>query len=112
MLKKTDSHLNSVLFTTIMKGFGNQECFEEATSFFESIKQYTHLHNIIITYNCQLDILVRKGDMNEAEKLFKEIERVFGADLISYSTLIKGLCYNERKKEAFEYLKELMCSKQ
>lgn len=50
--------------------------------------------------------------MNEAEKLFKEIERVFGADLISYSTLIKGLCYNERKKEAFEYLKELMCSKQ
>lgn len=30
--------------------------------------------------------------MNEAINLFEEIDQNYGVDLISYSTLIKGLC--------------------
>ncbi|MCC6448005.1 MAG: hypothetical protein IT215_04905 [Chitinophagaceae bacterium] len=44
-------------------------------------------------------------------KLFEEIENSFGADLISYSTIIKALCHCNRKILALEYLKKMIKSK-
>ena len=38
-----------------------------------------------------LDIYCSMEEHETAEKLFQEIEKTFGADLISYSTIIKGL---------------------
>lgn len=66
---------------------------------------------MIITYNCALDIYAHNKDMDSAIALFEEIEKNFGADLISYSTIIKALTSNDRKVVALEYLKKMIKSK-
>lgn len=63
---------------------------------------------MIITYNCGLDALARQSRLDDAEKLFAEIEKTYGADLISYSTMIKALCVADRKEKAMEILKRMI----
>lgn len=109
-LKSSNVNMNSIVFTTIIKGFINAQAYNDAIKFFTDIKHYTDLPGMIITYNCALDLYVRKGDIGSASILFKEVERLYGADLISYSTIIKGLCQAEKKSEALEYIKRMMSS--
>lgn len=107
-LKNTNSNMNSIVFTTIIKGYMNSESYDKAIQFFNSIRPLTELPGMIITYNCMLDLYVKKNDMKTAEALFVEIEERFKADLISYSTIIKGLCNNGRKEEAWQYIQKMM----
>jgi len=107
-LKNSNVNMNSIVFTTIIKGYINSQSYNEAIKFFNEIKHYVDLPGMIITYNCALDLYVRKGDIANASILFKEIEKLYGADLISYSTIIKGLCQAEKKNEALEYIKKMM----
>lgn len=109
-LRDSKVNLNSIVFTTMIKGFINQEMFDEAIRFFEGIKDNTDLPGMIITYNCMLDLYVKKNDLKSAVELFKDIDKLFGSDLISYSTIIKGLCMAERKVEAFDYIKKMLAS--
>lgn len=90
-------NLNSIVFTAIMKGFMNRNKFDDTIEFFNQIKEMKDLPGMIITYNCALDSLVRREQINEAVSLFAEIDQKFGADLISFSTLVKGLCSSNRK---------------
>lgn len=46
---------------------------------------------MIITYNVALDLYHNAKAYDQAMSLFEEIDKNFGADLISYSTIIKGL---------------------
>ena len=39
-LQNSKLNLNSIVFTTIIKGFINVEAYKEAIEFFEEIKQY------------------------------------------------------------------------
>jgi pentatricopeptide repeat domain-containing protein 1 len=107
-LKSTNANLNSIVFTTIIKGYMNSEHYDKAIHFFNSIRPLVDLPGMIITYNCMLDLYVKKNDMKIAEALFQEIEERFKADLISYSTIIKGLCNNGRKEEAWQYIQKMM----
>lgn len=66
---------------------------------------------MVITFNCALDVYVRKGLIRESIDLFEEIDTIFKADLISYSTLIKGLCKGNMKGTALEYIKRMINSK-
>lgn len=108
ILKKSEINLNSIVFTTIIKGFIRSEAYEEALGFFNEVKMHQDLSGMIITYNCALDVMVRKKDIVEALKLFEEIDAVFKADLISYSTIIKGLCQNGQLPKALEYVKTMI----
>lgn len=108
--KNAKMSMNSIVFTTIMKGFLKADRFDDALSFFESIRCHKQLTGMIITYNCALDCLVRKGDISSAVKLFREIDHLYKADLISYSTIIKGICATPRKIEALDYLKRMLNS--
>lgn len=107
-LKNSNSNMNSIVFTTIIKGYMNSENYDKAISFFQSVRPLVDLPGMIITYNCMLDLYVKKNDMKAAEELFREIDTRFKADLISYSTIIKGLCNNNRKEEAWEYIQQMM----
>lgn len=109
-LKHTKLNQNSIVYTTIIKGLIKVEKFDQAIEFFESIKEHRDLTGMIISYNCALDVLVRKGDIAAAMKLFEEIDRIYKADLISYSTIIKGLCTANKKVEAFEQMKKMLVS--
>lgn len=63
---------------------------------------------MIITFNCALDIYSNNLDTQSAIKLFEEIDQFFGADLISYSTIIKATCKADIKNVALEYVKRLV----
>lgn len=108
ILKNAKLNMNSIVFTTILKGYIKKEDYNGAMSFFNSIKEHKNLSGMIITYNCALDVLVRKGEIQKALDLFTEINENFKVDIISYSTIIKGLCLANRKNEAFSYIKELI----
>jgi len=101
-------NFNSIVFTTVVKGFIKSRAYKEALNFFERIKKNTDLPGMIITFNCALDVMVKMQDIRSALSLFREIDSVFGADLISYSTIIKGLCQNGRKSEALEQVKSMI----
>lgn len=55
-MKEHYFNMNSIVFTTIIKGFIKSRKYKEALTFFSSIKHYTNLPGMIITYNCALDI--------------------------------------------------------
>ena len=108
VLKKTQSNLSSIVFTTLLSGYIKANKYSEGIEFFNSIKHHKNLTGMLITYNCALDALVRMNDMEKAYNLFEEIENTFNADIISYSTIIKGLCQNGRKKDALECTKSMV----
>ena len=101
---------NSIVFTTIIKGYINAKDYKKALEFFGKVKHYTELPGMIITYNCALDIYANIQDIEGAIGLFEEIEKYYEADLISYSTLIKALCNTGKKPLAMEYLKKMVRS--
>ncbi len=110
-LQKNSHNLNSIIFTTIIKGLINAEALQEAKNFFSEVKIHKNLPGMIITYNCALDVLARTGDIDEALSLFKFINDTYTADLISYSTIIKALCLANRKQSALDYVKKMIHSK-
>ena len=63
---------------------------------------------MIITFNCALDVYVRQGDLEKALQMFHLIDKTFKADLISYSTIIKGLCQSNKKEQALDYVKKMI----
>jgi pentatricopeptide repeat domain-containing protein 1 len=109
-LKENFLHLNSVVFTTIIKGYINAEEYNEAIRFFKEVKNNIELEGMLITYNCGLDAYVRVNKINEAIQLFNEIETRFGADLVSYSTILKVFIQNEQKEKAYTYFLRLLGS--
>lgn len=99
---------NSIVYTTLLKGLTRAERFEDALRFFASVKEKRTIPGMLITYNCALDCLVRKKDLVAAIALFEEIDTEFKADAISFSTLVKGLCLQDRQSEAFARLQEMV----
>lgn len=110
-LLKSQINLNSIVFTTIIKGFIRVEAYKEAIEFFDEVKDHKDLPGMIITFNCALDVLVRKKDMVNALVLFNKINNTFKADLISYSTIIKGFCQTNQLEKALDYVKRMINSK-
>ena len=108
ILKKTQATLSSIVFTTLLSGYIKADKYKEGIDFFNTIKHHTNLSGMLITYNCALDVLVRMNDMQKAYKLFEEIDSTFKADVVSYSTIIKGLCQADKKKEALDCMKNMI----
>lgn len=103
--------LSSIIFTTMIKGFINLGDFEQAMILFNEIKHLTEQPGMIITYNCALDVLVHQEKIDQAVELFETIESKFKADLISYSTIVKGLCKAHRRQKATSLIKSMLESK-
>ena len=109
-LQENFLHLNSVVFTTIIKGYINADQLEDGIKFFKQIKMHEELEGMLITYNCGLDAYVRLHKTKDAVVLFEEIENKFGADLVSYSTILKVFIHNNNKDMAYSYFLKLLNS--
>lgn len=107
-LAMTGLNLNSIVFTTIIKGFLKHRRSQEALDFFNSVRHHTNLSGMIITYNCALDVLVNLERIDEAIDLFQTIDKLYAADLVSYSTIIKGLCKVNRKTKALAFVRQML----
>lgn len=113
-LKQNEMNLNTIVFTTIIKGFMKSGFYQQAADFFEEIKHHKNLTGMIITYNCALDVYGRLRKTKKLVDLFEEIDSLYKADVISYSTVIKHLCKMENKKNekkiALDLLKRMIDS--
>lgn len=110
-LRDNNVELSSIIFTTMVKGFINVGDYDKALQCFNEIKHLTEQPGMIITYNCALDVLVHQEKIDEALVLLDQIQKLFKADLISYSTIIKGLCKANKRTQAFQLIKQMIDSK-
>jgi pentatricopeptide repeat protein len=110
-LRASGVELSSIIFTTMIKGFINMGDYANALVVFGEIKHLIEQPGMIITYNCALDVLVHQDRLEDALVLLGEIERTFKADLISYSTIIKGLCKANRRTQAFALIRQMIDAK-
>lgn len=110
-LREHKVELSSIIFTTMIKGFINAGDLKTAMQIFKEVKHAVDQPGMIITYNCALDVLILENCLEEAVALFSEIEARFKADLISYSTLVKGYCKAGQRPKAFALITTMMDAK-
>ena len=56
LLIKNQLYINSIIYTTIIKGYQKSGAYQKAIEFFDLIKDRTDLPGMLITYNCVLNI--------------------------------------------------------
>jgi len=95
--------LNTVIYSTLLKGFGQARQPERVQEVWEEMKAEGIASNTV-TYNTMIDANARSGRMDKAEALFREMD---APDIITYSTLVKGYCSYGDIDKGFAVLKEM-----
>jgi pentatricopeptide repeat protein len=93
-MKSMRKHRNTILYTTLIKGYGLDKDLRGALALFREMKEERVPYNRI-TYNSIIDVCVKCNDVQAAENLFTEMTSPVDKiepDLITYSTLLKGYC--------------------
>jgi pentatricopeptide repeat protein len=92
----------------MIKGYSKTGQYSRCKELFEKIKSETSLELNLVSYNCIIDVCVRAHDMDSALRYFEELKKSFEPDLITYSTLIKGYCFNKQIEDAIQALNEML----
>jgi len=94
-MREEDKHRNTILYTTLIKGYGSVKDLAKALELFREMPlegvPYT-----TITYNSIIDACIKCGDIPAGEGILREIvspENSLEPDLITFSTLLKGYCH-------------------
>jgi pentatricopeptide repeat protein len=95
--------LNTVIYSTLLKGFGQARQPERVQEVWEEM-QAEGIASNTVTYNTMIDANARCGRMDRAEALFREMN---APDIITYSTLVKGYCSYGDIDKGFAVLKEM-----
>ena len=106
-MKQDNIVFNTILCTTLIKGYAKIPNLEEALKIFDSMKENPKAQPNLITYNCIIDACVKADNIALASELFNELldsSSYLKPDLITYSTLIKGLCRQKDIETAYYYL--------
>lgn len=97
------SFINKIIFA-----FAKSGQKDSALAIFEHLREQNNSCLDLITYNIVLDILGRKGRVDEMLDMFASLKETgFVPDTISYNTLINGLRKVGRSDMCFEYFKEM-----
>merc|ERR1719161_2111543 len=99
--------LNTVIYSTLLKGFAQSKQPERVQMVFEEMKAERIQCNTV-SFNTMIDANARTGRMDRAEELFKEMEQDGVApDIITFSTLVKGYCQYGDIDKGFAVLKQM-----
>merc|ERR1719337_507009 len=94
-MREAGKHRNTILYTTLIKGYGLEKDLKAALELFREMPHEGVPYNTI-TYNSIIDACVKSGDLVTAESLLHEIADPncsLEPDLITFSTLLKGHCH-------------------
>merc|ERR1719247_1528972 len=84
--------LNTVIYSTLLKGFGRAQQPEKVQQVFEDMQADGIACNTV-SYNTMIDANARTGRMDRCDELFMDMQAVgVQPDIITFSTLIKGYC--------------------
>merc|ERR1719162_1940894 len=102
-----DTMVNTVVFTTVLKGFATARQIEKVFSVYQEMKG-RGLECNAITYNTLLDACAKCNLMCRAPELLEDMHKTnVEPDLITYSTLVKGYCLEGSIEKAFRVLEEM-----
>lgn len=103
--------VNTVIYSTILKGFAMARQHEQVTALYEEMKQRNIARNTI-TYNTILNSLARCALMDRVPEVLEDMrssDPKAEPDLVTYSTIIKGYCQSGNVDKALDLLRQ-MCS--
>merc|ERR1719379_1250066 len=100
--------LNTVIYSTLLKGFAQARQPNRVQDVFEEMKQMGIACNTV-SYNTMLDANARTGKMDRADELFRDMQACgVSPDVITYSTLVKGYCQAGDIDQGFQVLKDMV----
>ncbi|CAJ1439566.1 unnamed protein product [Effrenium voratum] len=99
--------LNTVIYSSIIKGFAQAKQMEKCFETLEEM-EVQGIPGNTITYNTLLDACAKSGAMSRVEEIFEKMRLCeVEPDRITYSTLIKGYCVSGELDCAFKLFEEL-----
>merc|ERR1719428_1981323 len=100
--------LNTVIYSTLLKGFAQTRQPVRVQDVFEEMKQMGIACNTV-SYNTMLDANARTGKMDRADELFREMQASgVSPDVITHSTLVKGYCQAGDIDRGYQVLNEMV----
>ena len=73
-MKADKIRINTIVSTTLIKGFSKNRKLDEALKVFATMKENHYSRPNQITYNCILNACVKCGNMNKASEIFAEMK--------------------------------------
>eukprot|EP00921_Rhytidocystis_pertsovi_P004731 GHVQ01008212.1.p1 GENE.GHVQ01008212.1~~GHVQ01008212.1.p1 ORF type:complete len:1253 (-),score=247.56 GHVQ01008212.1:4083-7841(-) len=96
---------NTVMYSTIIKGFAQAKQLDKALAVYGEMKALGVPVNTV-TYNSIVDACARVGGMDKAAALLEDMqEQGVEPDLITFSTIIKGYCVHGHMDKSLQLLK-------
>jgi len=92
--ESTQPLLNTVIYSTILKGFASSRESEKLMSVYEEMLSRKIQPNTI-TYNTILNAFAQSGNMHRVPALLEEMKAAVPPvepDVVTYSTIVKGFC--------------------
>eukprot|EP00443_Scrippsiella_acuminata_P049481 CAMPEP_0115431788 /NCGR_PEP_ID=MMETSP0271-20121206/31754_1 /TAXON_ID=71861 /ORGANISM="Scrippsiella trochoidea, Strain CCMP3099" /LENGTH=1046 /DNA_ID=CAMNT_0002857085 /DNA_START=146 /DNA_END=3284 /DNA_ORIENTATION=+ len=104
---KTRVPPNTVMYSTIIKGFANTHQAERAMCMWREMRAEKLKLNTVV-YNAVIDAQARVGAMEEVSELVAMMqEDNVKPDIISHSTIVKGYCVKGDVNKAFEIFRDM-----
>lgn len=110
MLTDGDCRLlvNAVIYCSVLKGFSHQKRFDRVWHVYKEMQAHKVTFSIV-TFNCMVDACSRCGEMSRISDLLKGmVAQGIQPNLITYSSIIKGYCQENRLDEAFQLKKTML----
>merc|ERR1719327_1954854 len=101
--------VNTVIYSTILKGFANAKETDKVLALYEEMKAEGAEPNNI-TFNTVLNAFAQGGDVARVPALLADMKNATPPaepDLVTYSTLIRGYCNSGSLDQALEILKDM-----
>lgn len=99
--------LNSVLYSTLVKGFANTHQYDRAMDMWREMKQNGIAMNTVL-FNAIIDAQARVGNMDNVSILVEDMAATgIAPDSITHSTIVKGYCVKGDLDRAFQIFREM-----
>merc|ERR1719183_3271844 len=103
--------VNTVIYSTILKGFANAKETNKVMALYEEMKANDIQPNNI-TYNTILNAFAQGGAMDRVPALLEDMKKAVPPaepDLVTFSTIIKGYCNGGQLDRALQVVED-MCA--
>jgi len=100
----TRSLVNAVIYNSVLKGFSHQRKFDRVWLVYEEMRS-EKLAMSLAAYNALIDACARNSDMSQVPQVLQDMAKDgFEPNIVTYSTILKGYCQENRLEKAFELL--------
>merc|ERR1719440_2229099 len=110
--KSTRPLVNTVIYSSILKGFANAKETDKVMALYEEMKEHEIQPNTI-TFNTILNAFAQGGAMQRVPALLEDMKAGMPPvepDIVTYSTIVKGFCNSGNLDRALKVLKDMKAS--